>query len=168
METNVIVKLNKKLQALKTSIKQWVKDDKLKSNATKMSIQSRLTDLDKIIDQGMCNEEMISERSKLLKDLFDLNSSTTLDLAQKDKICWAIEGDENSKYFHGTINKKRSQLAIREVLVDGDWIDDPSCMKNEFLKHFSNRFVAPLTPKLSFQAQFPNRVTSEQIDVLES
>nr|GFA42639.1 RNA-directed DNA polymerase, eukaryota, reverse transcriptase zinc-binding domain protein [Tanacetum cinerariifolium] len=65
-----------------------------------MSIQSHLKDLDKIIDQGKCNEEVISERSKLLKDLFDLNSSTTLDLAQKAKIRWAIEGDENFKYFH--------------------------------------------------------------------
>nr|GEV37523.1 hypothetical protein [Tanacetum cinerariifolium] len=137
METNAIVKLKKKLQALKTSIKQW------------------------------CNEEVISERSKLLKDLFDLNSSTTLDLAQKAKIYWAIEGDENSKYFHGIINKKRSLLAIRGVLIDGE-IDDPFCVKNEFLKHFSNLFAAPLTHKLFFQAQFLNRVTSEQIDVLES
>ncbi|GJZ93741.1 RNA-directed DNA polymerase, eukaryota [Tanacetum coccineum] len=71
-----------------------VKDDKLKSNAINMFILSRLTDLDKIIDQGNCNKE--------------------------------------------------------------------------FLKHFSNRFAAPLTPKLSFQSQFPNRVTPEQIDVLES
>nr|GEY35691.1 RNA-directed DNA polymerase, eukaryota [Tanacetum cinerariifolium] len=141
METNAIVKLKKKLQALKIAIKQWVKDDKLQSNASKMFIQSRLADLDKIIDQGKGNEEA--------------------------KIRWAIEGDENSKYFHGIINKKSSQLAIRGVLLDGDWIDDPSCVKNEFLKHFSNRF-APLTPKLSFQSQFPNRVTSERIDVLES
>ncbi|GJS87527.1 reverse transcriptase domain-containing protein [Tanacetum coccineum] len=35
------------------------------------------------------------------------------------KSIWAIEGDENSKYFHGIINKKRSNLAIRGVFVDG-------------------------------------------------
>nr|GEZ43139.1 RNA-directed DNA polymerase, eukaryota [Tanacetum cinerariifolium] len=34
--------------------------------------------------------------------------------AQKAKVRWAIEGDENSKLFHGIINKRRSQLAIRE------------------------------------------------------
>nr|GEY20100.1 RNA-directed DNA polymerase, eukaryota [Tanacetum cinerariifolium] len=141
METNAIVKLKKKLQALKIAIKQWVKDDKLQSNTSKMFIQSRLADLDKITDQRKGNKEA--------------------------KIRWAIEGDKNSKYFHSIINKKRSQLAIRGVLVDGDWIDDSSCVKNEFLKHFSNRF-APLTPKLSFQSHFPNHVTPEEIDVLES
>nr|GEZ66648.1 RNA-directed DNA polymerase, eukaryota [Tanacetum cinerariifolium] len=36
-----------------------------------------------------------------------------LEAAQKAKIKWAIEGDENLKYYHGVLNKKRSQLAIR-------------------------------------------------------
>ncbi|GJV18252.1 hypothetical protein Tco_1363575 [Tanacetum coccineum] len=53
---------------------------------------------------------------------------------QKAKIQWAIKGDENSKYFHGIINKKWSQLAIRGVLVDGEWIEDPPQVKNEFLE----------------------------------
>ncbi|GKD29328.1 RNA-directed DNA polymerase, eukaryota [Tanacetum coccineum] len=61
----------------------------------------------------------------LLKDIHDLDKRHSSDLAQKAKIQWAIEGDENSKYFHGIINKKRSQLAIRGVLVDGEWIEDP-------------------------------------------
>ncbi|GJS19991.1 RNA-directed DNA polymerase, eukaryota [Tanacetum coccineum] len=47
-------------------------------------------------------------------------------MAQKAKIWWAIEGDGNSKFFHGIINKKRSQLAIHGVLADGDWSVEPS------------------------------------------
>nr|GEW91695.1 RNA-directed DNA polymerase, eukaryota [Tanacetum cinerariifolium] len=35
------------------------------------------------------------------------------------------KGDENSKYFHGIIKKHRSNLAIRGILVDGAWIEDP-------------------------------------------
>ncbi|GJW65785.1 RNA-directed DNA polymerase, eukaryota [Tanacetum coccineum] len=40
----------------------------------------------------------------------------------------AIEGDENSKFFHGIINRKRANLAIKGVMVDGDWVDDPCRM----------------------------------------
>ncbi|GKE82187.1 hypothetical protein Tco_1552187, partial [Tanacetum coccineum] len=76
-------------------------------------------------------------------DIHDLDKRHSFDLAQKAKIQWAIEGDESSKYFHGIINKKRSQLAIRGVLVDGEWIEDPPKVKNEFLEHFSNRFSMP-------------------------
>ncbi|GJY08314.1 RNA-directed DNA polymerase, eukaryota, reverse transcriptase zinc-binding domain protein, partial [Tanacetum coccineum] len=50
------------------------------------------------------------------------------------------EGDETSKYFHGILKQKRSQMAIRVVLVDGEWFVDPSMVKNEFFTHFSQRF----------------------------
>ncbi|GKG17486.1 hypothetical protein Tco_0362443, partial [Tanacetum coccineum] len=53
------------------------------------------------------------------------------DFLQKSKIKWAIEGDENSKFFHGIINKKSSQLAIRGVFVDGLWCTDPGVSRDE-------------------------------------
>nr|GFA29495.1 RNA-directed DNA polymerase, eukaryota [Tanacetum cinerariifolium] len=52
------------------------------------------------------------------EDLQDFNSIEFLELSQKAKARWAIEGDENSKYFHGILNNKRSQLAIRGILID--------------------------------------------------
>ncbi|GKC71861.1 RNA-directed DNA polymerase, eukaryota, partial [Tanacetum coccineum] len=90
-----------------------------------------------------------------------------LDLIQKAKIRWAIEGDENSKFFHGIINKKRSQLAIRGILVNGDWIDDPHMVKHEFHSHFAKRSEAPVFDSMSFEHPFPNRLISDQIEDLE-
>ncbi|GJX92049.1 RNA-directed DNA polymerase, eukaryota [Tanacetum coccineum] len=127
----------KKLQALKSSIKQWLSEDKQKLNAAKRSIQNHLAVLDKNINQRICNEEM------------------------------TIEGDENSKFFHGIINKKRSQLDIRGVLVEGDWIVEPSKVKNEFLKHFVNRFAEPATQSITFESQFPKCFSSDQNEDLE-
>ncbi|GKF81972.1 hypothetical protein Tco_0243628, partial [Tanacetum coccineum] len=43
------------------------------------------------------------------------------DYIQKAKVHWAIEGDENSKFYHGIINRKRSQLSIKGIIVDGVW-----------------------------------------------
>ncbi|GJW52519.1 RNA-directed DNA polymerase, eukaryota [Tanacetum coccineum] len=109
MESNSIIKLKKKLQSLKSSIKHWLAEDNQKSNEHKRNIQNRLIILDKIFDQGSIScMILIHERSNLLKELQDFNKSSSLDMAQKAKIRWAIEGDENSKFFHGIINKKRS------------------------------------------------------------
>nr|GEY33889.1 hypothetical protein [Tanacetum cinerariifolium] len=115
MDSNSILNLKNKLHSLKTAIKLWLAEDNKKSNANKQTIMSRLTILDKSFDPGR--------------------------LDSKAKIWWAIEVDKTSKFFHGIINKKRSQLAIHGVLVDGDWIVNPSLVKNEFLKHFANRFA---------------------------
>ncbi|GJT48765.1 RNA-directed DNA polymerase, eukaryota [Tanacetum coccineum] len=89
-------------------------------------------------------------------------------MAQKAKIRWAIEGDENSKYFLGIINKKRSQLAIRGVLVDGDWIDEPTKVKNEFLNHISNRFSKPNGPSINLDTSMFKQISFDLNEELES
>nr|GEX54009.1 reverse transcriptase domain-containing protein [Tanacetum cinerariifolium] len=84
-----------------------------------------LGEVDKIIDQGGENEEVTYHRSLFIKDLNDINSIDALDLSQKAKIRWSIKGEKNSKYFHGILKNKRSQLAIRGILRCGDWVTDP-------------------------------------------
>ncbi|GJV33783.1 hypothetical protein Tco_1394183 [Tanacetum coccineum] len=42
------------------------------------------------------------------------------EISQKAKIKWAIEGDENVKFFHGILNKKRNQSQIRGVMANED------------------------------------------------
>ncbi|GKB03062.1 RNA-directed DNA polymerase, eukaryota [Tanacetum coccineum] len=148
-------------------IKEWCKDDIKRSNDTCFSIKARLSDLDKLFDNGLSNEELVTERISLLKELHNFNKSHSLDLAQKAKVRWVIEGDENSKYFHGIINKKRSQLAIRGVLIDGDWIDEPCKVKNEFLMHFANRFESPSGPCIDIDCHLFKKLSSEQVDDLE-
>nr|GEY02348.1 RNA-directed DNA polymerase, eukaryota [Tanacetum cinerariifolium] len=51
--------------------------------------------------------------------------------------------------------------------VDGDWIVDPSKVKDEFLNHFAKRFAAPVSNCTSFDYTFPNRLYSDQNDDLE-
>ncbi|GJU02622.1 RNA-directed DNA polymerase, eukaryota [Tanacetum coccineum] len=53
---------------------------------------------------GGSNEEILSDRSLLLKELNDINSIDSLEAARKSKVRWAIEGDENTKFFHGILN----------------------------------------------------------------
>ncbi|GJR77917.1 RNA-directed DNA polymerase, eukaryota [Tanacetum coccineum] len=91
-----------------------------------------------------------------------------MEVAQKAKVKWAIEGDENSRFFHGIINKKRNIRSIRGVMVDGKWIEDPKSVKQEFLEHFSKRFCKPGDPMATIQMDFPNQINLVQRDELES
>nr|GFB99188.1 RNA-directed DNA polymerase, eukaryota, reverse transcriptase zinc-binding domain protein [Tanacetum cinerariifolium] len=67
-----------------------------------------------------------------MNDLTSLENNVSLELAQKAKIKWAIEGDENSKFFYGIINKHQNNLAVRGIIADGEWIEEPNAVKNEF------------------------------------
>ncbi|GKB17573.1 RNA-directed DNA polymerase, eukaryota [Tanacetum coccineum] len=124
VEPNGLIRLKKKLQLLKNTIKVWSKEARTRLHEKKINIQHKLSDVDKTIDQGTSNVEVINNKTNLLKELQELYSTDAIEISQKAKIRWSIEGDENTKYFHGILNKKRSQLAIRGTLVNGDWISD--------------------------------------------
>nr|GEZ98549.1 hypothetical protein [Tanacetum cinerariifolium] len=98
----------------------------------------------------------------------DIKSSDARDCMQKAKIQWAIEGDENSKFFHGIINRKRTDLAIKGVMVDGEWMDDPSRVKEEFRSHFATRFQALSVNRSRLNFRFPNRLNPNQVAELEN
>ncbi|GJR93502.1 RNA-directed DNA polymerase, eukaryota [Tanacetum coccineum] len=121
----------------------------------------------KKLDQGGVNDDILLTRMNLMKQLHDIKSSDSCDFLQKAKIQWAIEGDENSKFFHGIINRKRANLAIKGVMVDGEWVDEPSRVKDEFSSHFATRFQLPRGNRSRINFLFPNRLSSDQAANLE-
>nr|GFC00366.1 RNA-directed DNA polymerase, eukaryota [Tanacetum cinerariifolium] len=69
---------------------------------------------------------------------------------------------------HAIINKKRVNLSVKGVMVDGDWIDDPYLVKQEFRSYFADRFQDPGSRRGSLNFLFPNRLSNDQILDLES
>nr|GEY43549.1 RNA-directed DNA polymerase, eukaryota [Tanacetum cinerariifolium] len=142
-DRNGMVRFQKKLQALKKEIRMWVADHKWKQTGRRNEIKHKLIDVDKQLDQGGVSDDILLSRMDLMKQLQDIKSSDAHDFLQKAKIRWSIEGDENFKFFHGIINRKRANLAIRGVMVDKEWVDDPSCVKEEF--HHVVELEKPIT-----------------------
>ncbi|GKC99214.1 RNA-directed DNA polymerase, eukaryota [Tanacetum coccineum] len=140
-DRNGMVRFKKKLQALKKVIREWVAD---------------------------VNDDILLSRMNLMKQLHYIKSSDACDFLQKAKIQWAIEGDENFKFFHGVINQKRANLAIKGVMVYGEWVDNPSHVKDEFCSHFTNRFQDPSGNRCRFNFLFPNRLGSDQAVSLDN
>ncbi|GKB88819.1 hypothetical protein Tco_0961091 [Tanacetum coccineum] len=67
---------------------------------------------------GGINEEILSDRSLLLKELNDINSIDSLEAAHKSKVCWSIEGDENTKFFHADLERNVSNEEIKSEVWD--------------------------------------------------
>ncbi|GKA55171.1 RNA-directed DNA polymerase, eukaryota [Tanacetum coccineum] len=106
---------------------------------------SELGAIDKDMDRGVFDDDTVFRRFELKHKLLNVSEMESKDNFQKSKVKWAVEGDENSKFFHGIINKRRAQLAIRGIFVDGFWETEPGC---------NSSFVA-LIPKV-MDAKFVN------------
>ncbi|GJV32249.1 RNA-directed DNA polymerase, eukaryota [Tanacetum coccineum] len=165
-DSNAMLRFMNKLKFLKTKLRSWTNTKKESLTYQNTKLKSTLIDIDKTIDAGYANSDLLNNRKNVMTSLLDMEKIKSLEVAQKAKIKWSIEGDENSKFFHGILNKKRNNLAIRGILVDGVWIDSPSMVKDEFLSHFKNRFDCPSSTRLFLDMNFPNQISSEvQVDL---
>nr|GFA82351.1 RNA-directed DNA polymerase, eukaryota [Tanacetum cinerariifolium] len=85
----------------------------------KLKYLKELEAVDAAIDKGNGSDEIVNKRMEVINSMHQIDKIQAMDMAQKAKIKWSIEGDENSWFFHGVLNKKRSQLNIRGIMVDG-------------------------------------------------
>nr|GEY06562.1 RNA-directed DNA polymerase, eukaryota [Tanacetum cinerariifolium] len=165
--SNDMVNLMQKMKFLKNKIWLWNRQRQSNRNR-KRFLEQELGKLDLVIDKGNATEVILNRRSKVCKNLKDVDKLISMEMAQKAKIKWAVEGDENSKYFHGILNKKRSQLSIRGVMLDGLWEENPNVVKKEFHNHFMRRFEQPNSVRPVLNMEFLNRLSLSQNQDLEA
>ncbi|GKA39337.1 RNA-directed DNA polymerase, eukaryota [Tanacetum coccineum] len=105
-DSNRMIRFKKKLQILKKEIRVYVADQKKKQLARVNDLKSKLSDIDRILDQGGVNDDLLLSRTECMNNLQDVKAVDARDSIQKAKIQWAMEGDENSNFFHGIVNRK--------------------------------------------------------------
>nr|GEV58164.1 RNA-directed DNA polymerase, eukaryota, reverse transcriptase zinc-binding domain protein [Tanacetum cinerariifolium] len=105
---------------------------------------------------------------EVVNTLQKIDKFCSSEMAQKAKVKWSIEGDENTSFFHGMLNKKRSLLNIRGIMVDRMWIECPNKVKGEFFHYFSSRFDKPDARRAHIEMRYPKTLTCDQQVELES
>nr|GEY33271.1 hypothetical protein [Tanacetum cinerariifolium] len=167
-DSNAISCFMGKLKFLKNKIREWNKQYMASRKHVKDKYLADLEEVEGIIDSGGGNDEIAMKRAMIVQELQDIDKRSSLELAQKAKVKWVIEGDENTSFFHGMLNKKRNSLSIRGIMVEGVWIDEPKLVKNEFLTHFRRSFLQPDLRRAIVHMNFPNTLSLEQQIELES
>ncbi|GJW48476.1 RNA-directed DNA polymerase, eukaryota [Tanacetum coccineum] len=128
---------------------------------------SELGVIDKDMDRGVFDDDTVFRRFELKHKLLNVSEMESKDNFQKSKVKWAVEGDENSKFFHGIINKRRAQLAIRGIFVDGFWETEPGMIKDAFFNHFASRFKEPANHRFKLNFEFNKKLHQNQMEDLE-
>ncbi|GJT75046.1 RNA-directed DNA polymerase, eukaryota, partial [Tanacetum coccineum] len=130
-------------------------------------LKEELRSCDEVINNEDCSNEVVHKRTEILNKIHQVNNIQASEIAQKAKIKWAIEGDENVKFFHGMLNKKRNQSNIQGIMVNGTWVDDPVQVKREFFDHFQGRFDKPSVNRVCIDTPFPVSLSIDQKEDME-
>nr|GEX06180.1 putative RNA-directed DNA polymerase, eukaryota, reverse transcriptase zinc-binding domain protein [Tanacetum cinerariifolium] len=137
-DSNRLIRFKKKLQDLKKVIRIWVRDYNASQLGSKRDIIDRLVAIDKELDNGVTTDDMLLKRMELSCKFHELKQSDLKDVAQKAKIKWAIEGDENSKFFH-----------------------------DAFLDHSASRFKQHDSARFKLNIPLHNQLSSDQSGMLD-
>ncbi|GKA66695.1 putative RNA-directed DNA polymerase, eukaryota, reverse transcriptase zinc-binding domain protein [Tanacetum coccineum] len=128
----------------------------------KAAALEELSSIEKKIDEGSASPSDTENRLNLLHELEIIDKFASMDLIQKARVKWDIEGDENTKFFHGLINQKRRNQMINGIMVDGNWITDPSLIKDAFFQFYKVKFQAQ-----DSQVSFPNLPHSQTLNSMD-
>ncbi|GKC06149.1 RNA-directed DNA polymerase, eukaryota, reverse transcriptase zinc-binding domain protein [Tanacetum coccineum] len=128
----------------------------------KAAALEELSSIEKKTDEGSASHSDTQNRLNLLHELEIIDKFASMDLIQKARVKWDIEGDENTKFFHGLINQKRRNQIINGIMVEGNWITDPSLIKDAFFQFYKVKFQAQ-----DFQVSFPNLPHSQTLNSMD-
>ncbi|GJS47552.1 RNA-directed DNA polymerase, eukaryota, reverse transcriptase zinc-binding domain protein [Tanacetum coccineum] len=137
---NPEMSFHEKLKCLKQNIKEWNRKSISIIASRKHEVLRKLTDIKDNINSNTTSDIDKEDRVKLLKEQDDIQQLEDMDLIQKDKVKWDVEGDENTKFFHGILKQKRFYQSVQGIMIDREWVTNPHQVKLAFYNFFKDKF----------------------------
>ena len=93
-------------------------------------------------------------------------------LAQKSRVKWLAEGDQNTRFFHNSIKTRiNKNKFVSLTLEDGSFTSDVSIIKQQVVSHFSSLLgpdQIPYPGKSSFAPFVSKRIEPQHVEALDS
>nr|GEU56796.1 RNA-directed DNA polymerase, eukaryota [Tanacetum cinerariifolium] len=133
-ESNAMRNVMIKLKFLKRKIREWLNDNRNKSKSVSDQFKEDLQKLDADIDKGIGSDDIVNKRLEVSNSIQYLDKIKAMDVAQKAKIKWAIEGDENTRFDNPTDNRVHIDMNFPKSITIDQQMDLECAVSKEELK----------------------------------
>ncbi|KAJ0427646.1 putative RNA-directed DNA polymerase [Helianthus annuus] len=138
-----------KLRWLKNRIKEWISNDRREREEQYWFRKNRVRMIEILAEDRSLNQLELEMRTTDKHFIMEYERLKELDTKQKSRVRWGLEGDENTRYFHSTVNANISSNSINGVLIDGVWETNPTVVKQHFFGFYESIFAEPVSVRPS-------------------
>ncbi|KAL8508386.1 hypothetical protein ACS0TY_018846 [Phlomoides rotata] len=152
-------RLKEKLKLLKKDLRGWNIEIFGNIDFNINSKKEEIEILDRIDDTMGLEAAEIIKRNKNVAELIRLGQWKEELLPQRAKARWLRDGDVNSKYFHGWINRNRKANAIEGLVLNDRWTESVDGINKGIHDHFERHFSNPLRSRPHIPSDlFPRKI----------
>ncbi|XP_062075585.1 uncharacterized protein LOC133779669 [Humulus lupulus] len=96
-----------------------------------------LKELQEQLQKDPFNDRLITQEQLAREQYLYCHKAYLMFLAQKAKVVWMVNGDENTHIFHASLKARRIQNRIMSIKTKaGVWVDSPTNIKQAFLDYY--------------------------------
>ncbi|GLT40917.1 hypothetical protein SLA2020_150140 [Shorea laevis] len=133
-------KCKQKLKGLKEFLKGWNREIFGDMEAQYEQAIKKVEHVDLKNEEVDLDEWEIFQRQEGFQKMWDIMKKREVIWKQKSRSNWVHEGDANTRFFHRVANGRKAQNNITGLWCDGCWVEEPTQVKKEVVKHFSKLF----------------------------
>ncbi|KAJ0482819.1 putative RNA-directed DNA polymerase [Helianthus annuus] len=136
--------LGVKIKWVKKKAREWVLNQKKQQDGQYVMNLNKLEALEIVAESRDWTEEELATRTNCKKFILEADRLKTMDIKQKSRVKWAVDGDENTAYFHGIMNANTTNNRICGLQIEGEWVENPVIIKDHVANFFGERFAEPM------------------------
>ncbi|XP_021971599.1 uncharacterized protein LOC110866761 [Helianthus annuus] len=112
-------RIHLKFKFLRDKLRLWRDDLRVKEGEEEVRAKEELEELDLLVEDRDLSDEEEWIRLECKRKLQFIEDMKSKDLKQKARTRWAMEGDANTAFFHGLVNKRKSSNGIHGLMLNG-------------------------------------------------
>ncbi|KAM0042735.1 putative RNA-directed DNA polymerase [Helianthus debilis subsp. tardiflorus] len=155
-----------KLRFLRNKIKAWRDESRGKEDEIEERARQEFESLEVEAEFRDLTEDEEWVRLECKKKILEAECNKAKDLKQRARVKWAMDGDDNTKFFHGLINKRKSTNSIPGLFDNNGWVSNPKRVKRMAFNFFRDKFWEEFPVRPDLICSFENKVSEEDAVLL--